>query len=152
MSDSLDRRQFLMLPVLAGVLRASDALRIKGPVRKPAEHPDPRPGITAENILTPTQIEANIRTWAKGEKSIAEKMTRINKVFDHAREIPQILDGLYCYCDCRSSGHRSLLSCFEVTQAVGCWGCKDEAELAYKLHGEGKSLDEIREAIDEKMS
>jgi hypothetical protein len=152
MPHSIDRRQFLMLPVLAGVMRASDALRSRLPGREPGQHPDPRPDITAENILTPTQIEANIRTWAKGEKSIAEKVTRINKVFDHAREIPQLLDGLYCYCDCKSAGHRSLLSCFEVAQAVGCWSCKDEAELAYKLHGEGKSLDEIREAIDKKFA
>jgi hypothetical protein len=30
-----------------------------------------------------------------------------------AREIPDVLDALYCYCHCdRSLGHRSLLSCY----------------------------------------
>jgi hypothetical protein len=30
-----------------------------------------------------------------------------------AREIPDVLDQLYCYCGCdKSVGHRSLLSCF----------------------------------------
>jgi hypothetical protein len=30
-----------------------------------------------------------------------------------AREIPEVLDQLYCYCYCdRSIGHRSLLSCY----------------------------------------
>jgi hypothetical protein len=30
-----------------------------------------------------------------------------------AREIPDVLDQLYCYCQCdKSVGHRSLLSCF----------------------------------------
>ena len=30
-----------------------------------------------------------------------------------AREIPEVLDQLYCYCHCdRSAGHRSLLSCY----------------------------------------
>jgi hypothetical protein len=30
-----------------------------------------------------------------------------------AREIPDVLDRLYCYCECdRSMGHKSLLSCF----------------------------------------
>jgi hypothetical protein len=30
-----------------------------------------------------------------------------------AREIPDVLDALYCYCYCdRSNGHKSLLSCY----------------------------------------
>lgn len=30
-----------------------------------------------------------------------------------AREIPDLLDQLYCYCECdRHAGHKSLLSCF----------------------------------------
>ena len=30
-----------------------------------------------------------------------------------AREIPDVLDQLYCYCECdKTSGHKSLLSCF----------------------------------------
>lgn len=30
-----------------------------------------------------------------------------------ARDIPEVLDQLYCYCQCdKSVGHRSLLSCF----------------------------------------
>lgn len=30
-----------------------------------------------------------------------------------AREIPEVLDQLYCYCYCdRTVGHRSLLSCY----------------------------------------
>ena len=30
-----------------------------------------------------------------------------------AREIPDVLDQLYCYCGCdKHQGHKSLLSCF----------------------------------------
>jgi hypothetical protein len=30
-----------------------------------------------------------------------------------AREMPDVLDALYCYCHCdRSQGHKSLLSCY----------------------------------------
>jgi hypothetical protein len=30
-----------------------------------------------------------------------------------AREIPEVLDRLYCYCECdKSIGHKSLLSCY----------------------------------------
>ena len=33
--------------------------------------------------------------------------------YEVAREIPDVLDRLYCYCGCdRSVGHRSLLSCY----------------------------------------
>ena len=151
MSD-LDRRQFLMLPVLAGVMRASDALRIRLPATKPEQHPDPRPGITSENVLTPAAYEADIRSRIKNEKRVAEVLERVSKAYEQAREIPEILDGLYCYCDCHEQGHRSLLLCFEAVQAVGCWSCKEESELAYKLHREGKSLDAIRDAVDKKFS
>jgi hypothetical protein len=151
MSHFLDRRQFLMMPVLAGVLRASDALLIKLPAAKPEKHPEPRPGITAENVLTAAAYEADIRSRIKNEKRVGEVLERVKKAFEHAREIPQVLDGLYCYCECHEQGHRSLLTCFEVVQAVGCWSCKEESELAYKLHSEGKTLAEIREAVDKKF-
>jgi hypothetical protein len=30
-----------------------------------------------------------------------------------ARDIPEVLDGLYCYCECdKHVGHKSLLSCY----------------------------------------
>jgi hypothetical protein len=36
-----------------------------------------------------------------------------------AREIPDVLDRLYCYCGCdRSEGHKSLLSCYTDNHAA----------------------------------
>jgi hypothetical protein len=36
-----------------------------------------------------------------------------------AREIPDVLDRLYCYCGCdRSAGHKSLLSCYTDNHAA----------------------------------
>ena len=66
-----------------------------------------------------------------------------------AREIPQTLAQLPCYCHCdRSFGHKSLHTCFEDDHASQCAVCVDEALLAYKLQKEGKlTPEEIRTRI-----
>ncbi len=66
-----------------------------------------------------------------------------------AREIPQTLAQLPCYCHCdRSMGHKSLHSCYEDDHAAHCAVCVDEALLAYRLQKEqGLSPAQIREHI-----
>jgi len=98
-------------------------------------HPDPRPGITAENVLTPEQL-------ASAPDAI--------DVFDQVREIPQIVDGIRCQCGCADlPGFYSLLSCYESEgMARYCPICQGEGRLAYRLHKAGRTLDEIRAAID----
>ena len=150
MGHDMDRRQFVMLPVLGLALSAADTWRVRLSRFAP-EHPEPRPGITAKKVLPPASYEAEVRKLEKSRKRIKSVTKRVAKSYEQAREIPEVLDGLYCYCDCSSYGHRSLLTCFEVVQAVGCWSCKEEAELAYALHKRGKTLDEIREAVDKKF-
>ena len=98
------------------------------------EHPTPRPGITAERILPDEQVKERSRA-----------------VYAKAREIPEILDGIYCHCECaKRHDLHSLLDCFASKMAAGCGICSGEAALAHRLHGEGKTLDEIRAAIDER--
>jgi hypothetical protein len=100
----------------------------------PTKHPDPRPGITADSVLPDDQV--------------AEKA---KNAYAAAREHPAILDGLYCHCDCAErDGLRSLLSCFETHMPESCSVCRGEAEMAGRLIGDGKSLDDIRAAIDRK--
>lgn len=66
-----------------------------------------------------------------------------------ARQIPQVLDGLYCYCHCKENmRHRSLLTCFQSEHAAACDICMGEAQMAYQMTGDGKSLQDIRVAID----
>jgi hypothetical protein len=127
----LSRRQFAFAPVALLALRA-----MPGGDRK-VEHPDPRPGITGEHVLP-----------ASGFKN-----KRVALAYDHAREVPEILDGLYCHCNCaHAMGHRSLLSCFEGDQAAGCMTCREQGELAYKLARDGKSLADIRLAVDKEFA
>ena len=47
---------------------------------------------------------------------------------------------------------RSLLSCYEgIGMAQFCVVCEGEGRMAVSLHAEGKSLDEIRSAIDRRF-
>ena len=66
-----------------------------------------------------------------------------------AREIPQTLAQLPCYCHCdRGMGHKSLHSCFEDEHASQCATCINEALLALKLEKEHKlTAAQIRDRI-----
>ena len=56
-------------------------------------------------------------------------------------------------CGCGDKPDKySLLSCFEEAgMARRCEGCKSQVRLIHRLYREGKSLDEIRAAIDEEF-
>ena len=69
-----------------------------------------------------------------------EKFTGVvREAYRAAREIPQTLAQLPCYCHCdRGMGHKSLHSCYEDTHASSCAVCVNEALLALKLEKEHK--------------
>lgn len=115
----------LALAVVAGVFLFS---------RPASAHPAPRGDKTAE--------------WVMGADAFVG-YDRIQETYRMAAEIPQVLDGLYCYCDCsKHSDHYSLLDCFHSEHGAGCDICLTEAQLAYKMTKEGKSLEQIRAQID----
>ncbi len=101
-------------------------------------HPTPRPGITAARVLTKQQLAAT---------------PKFIPLFDSVREIPQVIDGIRCNCGCTDPPRfYSLLSCYEDTgMARDCFICQGQARLAVRLHREGKSLAQIRAAIDAKF-
>ncbi|MBI5875283.1 MAG: hypothetical protein HZB81_05495 [Deltaproteobacteria bacterium] len=69
-----------------------------------------------------------------------------------ANEIPDVLDSLYCYCDCQKhSGHKSLLSCYTDKHAAFCDVCQNEAIMAYELYKQGKDVKTIKKMIDERF-
>jgi hypothetical protein len=105
--------------------------------RNPLDHPEPRPGITGEHVLLAGELP---------------KKKSIVAAYDAARTYPEIFDGILCACDCKGSmGHRSLLSCFESKQPVGCMACREIAESIESLAKDGKSLAEIRQAVDKEF-
>jgi hypothetical protein len=123
--------------VLLVLVVGAVAWRVFAPQPAHGEHPQPRTGVTAADVLAAS-------TFAQPD--IAETYTM-------AREIPHVLDGLYCHCECsRHSGHRSLLSCFESEHGSDCEVCMNEARLAHRMHKQGKTLGEIRTQIDAAFS
>jgi hypothetical protein len=99
---------------------------------KRAPHPTPRPGITGDRVLSADSVN-----------------DRSSEVYTMAARIPSILDGLYCHCDCHErDGKRSLLECFEDEMGSTCGICSGQARLAYEMQQQGKSLRDIRKAID----
>ena len=99
-----------------------------------SHHPTPRIDAHASHVMPATRYAST--------PQVAETYTM-------AAEIVSVLDGLYCYCLCRETfTHYSLLDCFKDDHAAGCDVCMDEAILAHEMTQQGRSLDDIRTAID----
>ena len=78
---------------------------------------------------------------------------RTAAAYKAAKEIPEILDSMYCYCECEKHfGHKSLLTCFVDQHALHCDVCLNEAVTAHEMHKKGKGVVEIRRAIDKEYS
>lgn len=134
MQHRTSRRQFLgaTAAAIATLALPKRALAARPP------HPTPRPGITGSNVLKKEQLTAN---------------PKLVPLFDSVRTMPEIMDGIRCNCSCEHPPDLySLLSCYEGTgMARDCAICQGQARLAARLHKEGKSLDEIRTAVDAKF-
>ncbi len=78
---------------------------------------------------------------------------RVAKAYRIAGEIPEILDSLYCYCECKKHfGHKSLLSCYVDKHGAYCDVCIEEAIVAYEMYQSGSDIPSIRRAIDKRFS
>lgn len=129
-------RKSMVGPALVGGAVVVGVLIVFGwaPDTAAAHHPEPAEGVTAEHVVHADRYTA---------------YPRVATVYAQAAEIPHVLDGLYCHCDCsKHAGHRSLLTCFESDHGANCDVCLSEAALAYQMTRDGKTLDEVRAAID----
>ncbi|HEX4560598.1 MAG TPA: CYCXC family (seleno)protein, partial [Gemmatimonadales bacterium] len=124
--------------IVAGAAIHALVLLVAIPRRGTASiHQAPRPGITADSVVPQAMV---MHTPGAAES------------YAVARQIPQVLDGLYCHCDCsKHMQHRSLLTCFTGDHAAQCDICMGEAMLAGRMAAAGNSLDQIRKAIDEQF-
>lgn len=98
-------------------------------------HPVPRAGVSGAKVLTKEQLASS---------------THLVQLFDGIRAIPGVADGIRCNCGCaEQSGIYSLLSCYEGDgMARTCPICQGEGRVTVRLHKEGKTLEQIRAAID----
>jgi len=73
------------------------------------EAPPAAPAISSSQAAGPTTARRETRPPLDPARFVG-KAAAAHRV---AREIPDVLDQLYCYCACdKQQGHKSLLSCF----------------------------------------
>lgn len=74
---------------------------------------------------------------------------KTRQAYQIAKEIPQTLAQLPCYCYCDEGfGHKSLYTCYESDHSAHCAMCVNEALVAYRLQKEeGLTPAQIRERI-----
>jgi hypothetical protein len=132
-----DRRRFILLVLgaIGSMVPGSGPLLAMGRRFSSGSHPTPRPGITSAKVLTAEQLADS---------------PQVIPVFDAVRAIPEVIDGIRCKCGCADlEGFYSLLSCYEdVGMARHCPICQGEGRMVARLHKEGRTLDEIRQAVD----
>lgn len=124
-------------PILVLLLAAVAAVghTLWAPSARAAEHPEPRAGVSAAKVQPPERYADD---------------PRIAQVYAEVAQIAEVVDGIYCHCECeRHSGHYSLLSCFESDHGAACDICLNEAHLAYTMTRQGATLDDVRQAIDD---
>ena len=102
----------------------------------PAHFTEPQPLDSLKPTLAPEQFTGKVR-----------------KAYQVAKEIPQTLTQLPCFCYCDNTfGHKSLHSCYEDDHSAGCATCMDSALLAGELKQQGLSDAEIRDRLIAKYS
>ena len=130
----------------------------KGPVPAPAhDHQLSQAPIQSPEPIAntmPAHFEQAPSRSSLGPTLEPEKFTGVVRdAYRAAREIPQTLAQLPCYCHCdRGMGHKSLHSCYEDDHASHCAVCVNEALLALQLQKEQKlSPAQIRDRIVEQF-
>lgn len=132
---ALTRRSWLLASLSALVAVLPRGLRAQLVSLVPV-HPTPRPGITGARVATSAMLDAD---------------PILTELFEGVRKIPQVVDGIRCHCGCADiDGHYSLLTCYEGRHAMAriCPICQGEGRVAVRMAGSGKSLADIRIAID----
>ena len=65
-----------------------------------------------------------------------------------ARQHPELLAALHCYCHCDVRlGHRNLLDCYRDEHAASCGICMGEARDAAQMAKQGTAPEEIRATL-----
>ncbi len=110
-------------------------LRAQSPTDTQA-HPVPRKGITGDRVASADMLA---------------RSSHLIPLFESVRSIPQVVDGIRCHCGCAEmNGHYSLLTCYEGENAMAkiCPICQGMGRVAVRMHKDGRSLKDIREAVD----
>ena len=76
---------------------------------------------------------------------------RTRSAYMAAREVPEVLAQLPCYCGCMSGfNHKNNLDCFHDEHGVECTMCQDIALDARDMYKNGFEIDRIRQVIKDR--
>ena len=76
---------------------------------------------------------------------------KVRLAYEAAREVPEVLAQLPCYCGCMSGfGHRNNLDCFHDNHGVECTMCQDIALNARDMYKDGFEISRIRQVIKDR--
>jgi hypothetical protein len=99
--------------------------------------------------LDPTLLRGGEKRPTLSPARFTGKVARAYKI---AEQNPVLLDSMYCYCNCKKTiGHKSLLSCYADSHAVGCGICRDEASFALSQYQSGMDIFAVRKAVDKRF-
>jgi hypothetical protein len=76
---------------------------------------------------------------------------RTREAYEAAKEVPEVLAQLPCYCGCMSGfGHKNNLDCFHDDHGVECTMCQSIALDARGMYKNGFEIDRIRQIIKDR--
>ena len=131
--NSKSARTINILLVIGAVVFTSGILwySLKGPADTGPREVLPKPDVTT---LDPALFSGRTRS-----------------AYEAAREVPEVLAQIPCYCGCMTGfGHRNNLDCFHDNHGVECTMCQDIALDARDMYKRGYEMTRIRETIKER--
>jgi len=76
---------------------------------------------------------------------------RVREAYEAAKEVPEVLAQLNCYCGCMSGfGHKNNLDCFHDDHGVECTMCQSIAIDARNMYKNGFEIERIRQVIKDR--
>lgn len=114
-------------------------------------------GSEAETSVPPTKTTADKPDERSESEALAAQVYELPKdAIGHvkmsymaAKQIPEILRQLFCYCGCdHMDEHTSLFDCYKDDHSVGCSYCQGEAIMAFKMNKKGCSIADIQKSVD----
>jgi hypothetical protein len=118
----------------------------------------PEAAMPAGSIQVPSDAEVTA-AWKARPGFVSELPDAWSAAYRFALERPDVLQWIPCYCGCGGMGHGSNLDCFFKGRAASaaivfeehgsyCDICVETANLASKMLRGGRSIGEIRIAVD----
>ncbi len=145
-------KKVLIIALIVGAFLIAIMLRQSGGSQNERRGRTSRPQSTANPTVArvPAHFE-DVRSLSKLPPTLPPErfFGTARQAYQVAKEIPQTLAQLPCYCYCDETiGHKSLHSCYETDHSSQCAVCVSEALLAYRLQKEqGLNPAQIRERI-----